>query len=629
VHLEREKFPMDGLNRSPLPFGKTCVVCFTIHGRAKNIRESWQALKPQGQGSVVYSGIFKSEKDAALAHDVFARKEGRPVNFEAEKIGETEMKVRKTRREECLAAVPVKRKSKFRGVHWQKNRKRWMARYSVSQKGEKHINLGAFVDANHAALAFDAEARRRGRLDTHLNFPNLHPSDAEIKAWKLNGAHYSMMRPGHKKSSQYRGVTVQPPNGTFRVQINIKKVLTGFGKKTGPVRIGTFTHEKEGALVFDRVCRKYGVPEKELNFPRDGQLKEVRLFDNECYFCCQECPADPVATPCNRIFCRPCVSMWLTGRKKCPCCQTPVTSEEVLRPVDLVQWPKEKNSQKVAEHRDGNNEGESDDGEKGNESTDSSLGESEDDQEVQIEDKDSEHNDGRNNESRFASLKSGGSEVGLVSVFSACTNAVNSKREASCAPEHGDDKRRKAESCNDADRVLKKGQPTKYCGKASRIKDCGREMDEVAITNISTSSVRTKTLVTKRKASRPAKHTGDKQHKALICNDADGIMEEESRAGNDNGNTSLVKDGSARSKASDPNGRASAPTFPVGTRFRKEFPGQGTIQGTIMSFDGVHYKVHYPSDGDSEELSDYELDDVEIMSSRARGSNKKIDRLRL
>jgi hypothetical protein len=194
---------------------------------------------------VYYIGIFKSEKDAALAHDVFARRDGRPVNFESEKISEVEMKVRKTRRDECLADVPVKGKSKFRGVIWQKNRKRWMACYSVSQKGEKHINLGAFLDANHAALAFDAEARRRGRLDTHLNFPDLHPSDAEIEAWKMNGAHYSLMSSGRTKSSQYRGVTV-PPNGTLHVQINIKKVFTGLGKKMGPVRIGTFIHERWG-----------------------------------------------------------------------------------------------------------------------------------------------------------------------------------------------------------------------------------------------------------------------------------------------------------------------------------------------------------------------------------------------
>jgi hypothetical protein len=47
-----------------------------------------------------------------------------------------------------------------------------------------------------------------------------------------------------------------------------------------------------------------------------------------------------------------------------------------------------------------------------------------------------------------------------------------------------------------------------------------------------------------------------------------------------------------------------------------------------MSFDGVHYKVYYPSDDDSEELSDYELDEVEIIeipTSRARASKKKVN----
>jgi hypothetical protein len=83
-----------------------------------------------------------------------------------------------------------------------------MARYTLSQKGEKNINLGAFVDAKHAALAFDAEARRRGRADAQLNFPGLHPSDAEIEAWKMNGTHYSMMGSERKKSSQYSVVTV-------------------------------------------------------------------------------------------------------------------------------------------------------------------------------------------------------------------------------------------------------------------------------------------------------------------------------------------------------------------------------------------------------------------------------------
>jgi hypothetical protein len=600
----------------------------------------WLAFTVFGQS---YIGTFKSEKDAALSHDVYARKEGRPVNFKTEKISEAEMKVLiKTTKEDSSAGIPVWGKSKFRGVHWQKNRKRWMARYTLSQKGEKNINLGAFVDAKHAALAFDAEARRRGRKDAQLNFPDLLPSDAEIEAWKMNGTHYSMMSSGRKKLSQYRGVTVNT-SGAFHVQININKVVAGLGKKKGPASIGFFTHEKEAALVFDRLCRKYGVPEKELNFPRDGQLKEVRLFDDECYFCCQKSPADPVATPCNHIFCRPCVSMWLTGRKKCPCCQTPVTSEEVLRPVDLVPWPKAKKSQKAAEHRDGNDECGSDDSEKGNESTNSRLGESEDDEvqtadedsaegdddeEVHASDEDSEHIDGRNDESRVAALRSRESEVGLFA-SSACAKAVNTKRKASCALQHVEGKWRKADTRNDTDRVLKERRPAKDRRKASRVKDAGSEMDEVAITEIPTSSVRTKTLETKRKASCAPTHTGDKRRKAETLNDTNSILDNESRAGKDHGNTSLVKDGSAGPESSMESSGGKLPRFSVGTRFRKEFPGHGMFQGTITSFDGEHYRVYYPSDGDSEELSDYELDDVEMMeitTSRAKASSKKNDR---
>jgi hypothetical protein len=663
-------------------------------GVRRTAENRWVASKSGGKKGC-HIGTFNSEKDAALAHDVYARKEGRPVNFATERMSEEELKVLKTTQKESTVNLPVWGLSKFRGVHWQKNRERWMSRYTLAQRGEKNINLGAFVSAKYAALAFDAEARRRGRPDAHLNFPDLHPSDTEIEAWKMNGTHYSMMSSGHKKSSQYRGVTVQK-GGSFHVQINIKKVFEGLGKEKGPASIGVFRHEKEAALVFDRVCRRYGVAEKELNFPRDGQLKEVRLFDNECYFCCQERPADPVATPCNHIFCRPCVSMWLTGRKKCPCCQTSVTSEEVLRPVDLVPWPKDKKNQKVAEvaeHQDGsNNEDGSDDGDIGSESTNSSLGKSEDDEEEEAAEDDSEDIDGQDDESRDAALRSGESEVGLVSASSACAKVVNSKRKgcapeqvdgkprkagsdcdrvvkerrpaqdrgkaswiqdgisemdevefivvptsssvktktletkrkASCAPKHAEGKRRKAESRNDTDRVVKERRPTKDHGNALRVNDGGTETDEVERIELPT-----KTLETKRQASCTRKHAGDKRRKSDAHNDTDRILEQECRAGKDQGNASLVKGDSARAQSSNTTDRASAPSYPVGTRFRKEFPGHGTFQGTIMSFDGEHHKVYYSSDGDSEELSDYELDDVEIIeipAGRAKASNKKVNR---
>jgi hypothetical protein len=309
-------------------------------GVKRNGVQSWSALTSTHCRS--YVGTFKSEKDAALSHDVYARKEGRPVNFETEKISEAEMKVRKATREERSAGIPVRGTSKFRGVCWQKNQKRWIARYSLAHKGEKNRNLGTFADAKHAALAFDAEARRRGRLDAHLNFPDLHPSDAEIEAWKMT----------------------------------------------------------------------------------------------------------------------------------------------------------------------------------------------------------------------------------------------------------------------------------------MRVKDSGSDTNEVASIEVPTSSVKTKTLKTKRRASLTPKRTGDKRRKNESRNDTDRILQEESRVEKDDGSASLVKDGSARPKSSKRAGRgARVLAFPVGTRFRKEFPGHGTFQGTVVSFDGVHYKVYYPSDGDSEELSDHELDEVDIIeipTSRAR-----------
>ena len=42
------------------------------------------------------------------------------------------------------------------------------------------------------------------------------------------------------------------------------------------------------------------------------------------------------------------------------------------------------------------------------------------------------------------------------------------------------------------------------------------------------------------------------------------------------------------------------------------FEGHGQFEGRIASFDGDHYHVHYPADGDEEELSENEFDGMEI-----------------
>lgn len=195
-------------------------------GVYRSADNTWSAWKGQGDRRP-HIGTFVSEKDAALAHDVSARRRGDPVNFKAERITEAEMKQSMTSQQDRLASIPIKGKSQYRGAHWQKNRENWMARYTLSHLGQKDINLGAFVEAKHAALAFGSEARKRNRSNTHLNFPDMHPTDADIKSWKMNGPDYSMMGSGHKKTSQYRGACLS--NKKLHVQINIQKVVTGYG----------------------------------------------------------------------------------------------------------------------------------------------------------------------------------------------------------------------------------------------------------------------------------------------------------------------------------------------------------------------------------------------------------------
>mmetsp|Transcript_14561 Transcript_14561/g.26378 ORF Transcript_14561/g.26378 Transcript_14561/m.26378 type:complete len:119 (+) Transcript_14561:596-952(+) len=117
----------------------------------------------------------------------------------------------------------------------------------------------------------------------------------------------------------------------------MNKVLQGVGRTNGPVHFGRYQDEIQAALVFDRICRRYGVPEKELNFPRYNQdQKEVRLFDDECYFCHKTSQENPIATPCNYVFCASWVTEWLDSHMVCPGCHREPISTNHLRTVDLI-----------------------------------------------------------------------------------------------------------------------------------------------------------------------------------------------------------------------------------------------------------------------------------------------------
>lgn len=64
------------------------------------------------------------------------------------------------------------------------------------------------------------------------------------------------------------------------------------------------------------------------------------------------------------------------------------------------------------------------------------------------------------------------------------------------------------------------------------------------------------------------------------------------------------------------------PLFPVGTKFLKEFPGYGTFTGIVKAFNGTYYQVHYPDDGDAEDLSTDELKALTVLSKPK--TNRKV-----
>lgn len=297
---------------------------------------SWKAnlMTTRSDGKVGRKALhFRSEKDAALAYDVFARKLGRTqLNFQEEQITEGDVWNRNIE-----PPIPGSRgTSKYRGVHWEKKRKLWKAQYSFVGKGQKTvtINLGTFCDAKQAALAFDAEARGRGRPDSHLNFPDESPSMEQIESWKMNQMLYSFMGARRKLTSHYRGVSVQ--HGRYVVKIGIKVIVKAYNKKDS-VRVGCHNSEQRAALLYDRICRRHGIPEKELNFPRHFPLSEVRHFDDECYSCQMESPKHPMASPCSHVFCTSCVAKWPEkDEMKCPCCGSAIPSKDDLRAVSLI-----------------------------------------------------------------------------------------------------------------------------------------------------------------------------------------------------------------------------------------------------------------------------------------------------
>ncbi|CAB9520971.1 AP2-like ethylene-responsive transcription factor [Seminavis robusta] len=205
---------------------------------------TWQAQILINNKSCVL-GHFVDEKHAALAFDLEARKVGWPqdqLNFPDEQA--TEEQIHSWIRHRYGFS-----QYRYRGVSFNKRNGKWHAR--ITNNGST-CYLGSFLEENHAALAYDFEARKLQKPELRLNFPDEHPTAEQICEWKENS---------HGGSSQYHGVSYNKRYSKWHAIISSNS-------------LGYFLEEKHAALAYDFEARKSGQPELWINFPDEHPTAE-------------------------------------------------------------------------------------------------------------------------------------------------------------------------------------------------------------------------------------------------------------------------------------------------------------------------------------------------------------------
>lgn len=188
----------------------------------------WQAeIKYNGKHS--FLGRYQSEEAAAMAYDARAADFQRPVNFPMD--GQKQAKKR------GLCNIV----SKYSGVTWHQQAKKWQARVSINGKLQ---HLGLFENERDAAVECDNHAASPG---LSVNFP------------KLNGISQARKR----GTSKYVGVHL--------VEGRWHAVSIIHGQ---PVDVGFFESEEEAAQAIDDfLVTTHGA--KRVNFPEEFE-REIR-----------------------------------------------------------------------------------------------------------------------------------------------------------------------------------------------------------------------------------------------------------------------------------------------------------------------------------------------------------------
>jgi hypothetical protein len=225
-------------------------------------------------GKKLHSRVtFDTIEEAALAYDRAARKCGEGVALNYDTIERAEAVAAKAHMEYILAQKP--KSSKYRGVSWHKQSKKWKA--EIYYDGKQHY-IGCFVDEVEAARAYERTARAPGSSGVGLNFP----AEGERGV------------PQKHNPSKYRGVSWHKQSKKWVAQIYYD------GKHH---YIGCFVDEEEAARAWDRAARDRQGSSAMLNFPAEGQrgvpqkhnpskylgvswFKQIKMWVAQIYYDC-------------------------------------------------------------------------------------------------------------------------------------------------------------------------------------------------------------------------------------------------------------------------------------------------------------------------------------------------------
>jgi len=220
---------------------------------------SWKAFAPKlkaGTGRKKYVGTYHTERDAALAHDCYAREIGcSKLNFQDEFI---------YKEEATTLQIPPSSSAS-----------------SIASLSSCDTSVVPQPNKDNC----DGSNKNKTQKQVSRNLQQELPTTTTTTTTKEDDTELLKM----KKISKYRGVSCSGLGSkTWRTQIAMKSVMTSLGKYKGSGRpgthvVGTFEDEIEAALAYDEVLKKHGTISdmKKLNFPNHNNITIVEVANDE------------------------------------------------------------------------------------------------------------------------------------------------------------------------------------------------------------------------------------------------------------------------------------------------------------------------------------------------------------